>query len=52
MNQIETTKLEKQLIEPHGEDAERTARTIFWIRLANLIAVAQEALSKELKDRG
>jgi len=49
MKQIEIAQLEHQLSEPCGTDREKTARTIFWIRLANLIAVAQEALSKELK---
>lgn len=51
VEQIDTTKLEKQIFEPWGTDVEKTARTIFWLRLANFIAMAQEEILADLKDR-
>ena len=49
--QIDTAKLEKQIAEPNGTDREKTARTIFWLRVANLLETAHELLLGEVKDR-
>jgi hypothetical protein len=49
--QIDTAKLEKQIAEPNGTDREKTARTIFWLRVANLLETAHELLLGEVRDR-
>src|SRR5580692_1068406 len=44
--QIDTSELEKKV---NSANHESTARTIFWIRLANLLATVHELLTRELK---
>jgi len=51
MKQIDTSKLEQRLGENSlaGQGAEATARTIFWIRLCNLLGTAHELLIDQVK---
>jgi hypothetical protein len=51
VEQIDTSKLESRLKDNSlvGQGAEATARTILWLRLANLAALAHELIIAELK---